>query len=471
MRRMFPRPLAVVGLLVAFIAFVTSAAPSWAVEPDRPPNVVLIYCDDLGYADVGCFGSKPHRTPHIDRLAAEGLRLTSFYVTSGVCTPSRSSLMTGCYPRRVNMHQNARGDWVLFPIDSRGLNPDEVTIAEVLKTRGYATACIGKWHLGDQPEFLPTRQGFDSWFGIPYSNDMGTKQRRPQPNPPVPLMDGERVIEAPAEQSTLTRRYTERAVEFITANRDTPFFLYLPHTFPHWPLHASEAFRGKSANGTYGDSVEEIDASTGAILDALDELGLADDTIVIFTSDNGAAKPHGGSNAPLRGFKGGTWEGGMRVPFVLRWPSRVPAGTESDEIVSTLDILPTFASLAGAVLPEETIDGVDVGRMLTDPERASPRRTFYYYFKDQLQAVRLGRWKMHLPRGEGDKRITRQLYDLDSDVSETHNIADAYPDVVAALQTVVDEAREQLGDRGSIGAGQRPPGEVSSPTPRELEPR
>ena len=253
----------------ALVLLVCSASP--AQEPQPMPNFIIVYCDDLGYGDIGCFGSKNHRTPNIDRMAAEGMRLTSFYVTSGVCTPSRSSLMTGCYPRRVNMHKDAGNGWVLFPSARKGLNPGEITIAEVLKTKGYATACIGKWHLGDQPPFLPTRQGFDEYFGIPYSNDMGGGKKSKRP--PLPLMRGEKVIEAPADQTTLTRRYTEEAIRFITANRERPFFLYLPHTFPHAPLHASDEFRNKSANGRFGDSVEEIDASTGRILAAIEKLG------------------------------------------------------------------------------------------------------------------------------------------------------------------------------------------------------
>jgi len=278
-----------------------------AVARDRAaikPNFIIIFCDDLGYGDVGCFGSEKHRTPNINRMAAEGMRFTSFYVTSGVCTPSRSSLMTGCYPRRVNMHESDRNECVLFPVARKGLNPDEITIAEVLKAQGYATACVGKWHLGDQPEFLPTSQGFDYYFGIPYSNDMGANQRNS--NPPLPLVRNKKVIEAPADQNTLTQRYTQEVIKFITANKDTPFFIYLPHTMPHNPVHSSEKFRGRSANGGYGDSVEEIDWSTGEILAALKKLDIDERTLVVFTSDNGAAPRWGGSNLPLSGWKGST---------------------------------------------------------------------------------------------------------------------------------------------------------------------
>ncbi|HYW78086.1 MAG TPA: sulfatase, partial [Thermoguttaceae bacterium] len=292
----------------------------------RPPNFIIIFCDDLGYADVGCFGSKNIRTPNVDRMAAEGMRFTDFYCTSGVCSPSRSSLMTGCYPRRVNLHQNHNDLCVLFPADRKGLNPNEITIAEVLKQADYATMCIGKWHLGDQRQFLPTRQGFDTYFGIPYSNDMGRK------NIPLPLLRDETVIEAPAVQEKLTGRYTEEAIRFIEKNEDRPFFIYLPHTFPHVPLFASERFRGKSAAGKYGDAVEELDFSTGEILAALKRLKIDEQTLVIFTSDNGGAS---GSNAPLRGRKGGTDEGSLRVPFIVRWPGHVPPGTTCREITST----------------------------------------------------------------------------------------------------------------------------------------
>lgn len=438
---------------------------------ERPPNFILINCDDLGYADIGCFGSTVHRTPNIDRIAAEGMKLTSHMVTSGVCTPSRSSLLTGCYPRRVNMHQNVHGEWVLFPIDEKGLNPTEVTIAEILRDAGYATACVGKWHLGDQAPFLPTRQGFDTYFGIPYSNDMGAKQRRPKQNPPLPLMRGETVIEAPVEQATLTGRYTDEAIAFIEANRDRPFFLYLPHTFPHVPLFASEAFAGRSANGKYGDAVEELDHSTGRILDKLAELGLAEDTVVVFTSDNGAAQRPGGSNAPLRGFKGSTWEGGMRVCFSIRWPGKIAAGSVRNDLTTSMDLLPSFARLAGASVPSDRVlDGKDVTALWLNAEGAtSPHGEFYYYFKDQLQAVRAGRWKLHLPRGKGDKAVVGQLYDLEDDVAESIDLVAEHPKVVAHLEEIAERARAELGDRGREGSGTRPAGIVEEPVPLTLD--
>ena len=320
----FARSLSIALFLFTSIAF------------GAQPNLIVIFCDDLGYGDLGCYGSEKNRTPRIDKLAAEGMKFTDFYSSSPVCTPSRASLLTGCYARRVGLHEAETGHWVLIPRNTRGMNPKEVTIAEALKSVGYATACIGKWHLGDQPEHLPTVHGFDSYFGIPYSNDM---QQAGRGDPPLPLVDGGTVIEAPADQSTLTKRYTEKAVEIIETNQETPFFLYLPHTFPHLPLFASPDFLGKSANGTYGDSIEEIDWSTGQILDALDRLGLAKNTLVIFTSDNGSNGRNGGSNAPLAGAKGGTMEGGMRVPMIARLPQRIKAGSTCPEVTTTMDFL------------------------------------------------------------------------------------------------------------------------------------
>ena len=284
-----------VPLLLSLAAVVVHTTPSDAASR---PNFIIVFCDDLGYADIGPFGSKTHDTPVLDKMAREGMKLTDFYSTCSVCTPSRSSLMTGCYARRVGMHEDFTGHWVLIPRSRRGLNPKELTVAEALKEKGYATICIGKWHLGDQPQHLPTAHGFDEYYGIPYSNDMQSARRG---DPPLPLVDEKTVIEAPANQATLTQRYTKRAVEFIEKNKARPFFLYLPHTFPHLPLFASKDFHGKSANGRYGDSVEEIDWSTGQIIDCLDRLKLSNDTVVIFTSDNGSNGRNGGSNVPLSG--------------------------------------------------------------------------------------------------------------------------------------------------------------------------
>ncbi|MHC4534343.1 MAG: sulfatase-like hydrolase/transferase [Planctomycetota bacterium] len=436
------------------------------------PNFIIIFCDDLGYGDLGCFGSKKHRTPNIDRMADEGMRFTSFYVTSGVCTPSRSSLMTGCYPRRVNMHESGKREWVLFPVAKKGLNPNEITIAEVLKSRGYATACVGKWHLGDQPKFLPTRQGFDYYYGIPYSNDMGSRQRKI--NPPLPLLQNEKVIEAPADQNTLTKRYTEQVIKFITANKDKPFFVYLPHTMPHNPVHSSDDFRGKSANDGYGDCVEEIDFSTGQILQTLKSLNIDDRTLVVFTSDNGAASRWGGSNLPLSGFKGSTAEGGMREPAVMRWPGKIPAGKTCDELSSTLDLMPTFALLTGTKAPtDRIIDGKNIWPLMAGKKNAtSPHKAFYYYKIDQLQAVRSGKWKLHLPfkikkrnQQKAASNAPLKLYDLEADIAEKNNVADQHPDVVKRLLALAEKARRDLGDVDRKGTGQRPAGLVVTPKP------
>jgi len=468
--------LAVAGAGTASLVAAAEAGPS-AKSAGRRPNFIVLLCDNLGYGDVGCFGSGKHRTPHVDRMAREGMRLTSFYSTSGVCTPSRASLLTGCYPRRVNLHENERGGAVLFPTSRKGLHPDETTLAEVLRARGYATACIGKWHLGDQPEFLPTRQGFEEYFGIPYSDDMTARKDRPWP--PLPLMRDERVIEAPADRNTLTRRYTERAVRFLGENRDRPFFLYLPHAMPGSTTapFASERFRGKSANGPYGDAVEELDWSAGEVLTALGRLGLDEHTLVVWTSDNGAPRrrPPQGSNAPLRGWGYTTAEGGMRVPCVVRWPGKVPAGARCDALCTMMDLLPTFARLAGAQLPDgRVIDGKDIRPLLFGRAGAkSPYESFFYYHRGQLQAVRSGRWKLYLPLaakqvtlGTETARTAAKLYDLAADIGETANLAAKHPDVVRRLTAFADRARAELGDGSRPGTGQRPAGLVDKASPR-----
>lgn len=448
-------------------------------QPAPKPNFIVILCDNLGYGDVGCFGSKLHRTPHIDDMARQGVRLTDFYATSGVCTPSRASLMTGCYPRRVSMHVADDGRPVLSPVSKKGLNPDEITIAELLSAQGYATACIGKWHLGDQPPFLPRRQGFDYYFGIPYSDDM---TERPQSGwPPLPLMENEKVIEAPVDRNLLTRRYTHKAIEFIRANKDKPFFVYLPHAMPGSTTapFAGEAFRGKSANGPWGDAVEELDWSTGEILDALKQLGLDGRTLVIWTSDNGAPRrnPTQGLNTPLSGWGYTATEGGQRVPCIMRRPGQIPAGITCGQLCTTMDLLPTLARLAGTEPPKDRIiDGRDIWPLMAgDAEARSPHEAFYYYYMEQLQAVRSGRWKLHLPLEakwtsfRGDTTSSEaELYDLTADVGETRNLAAEHPDVVGRLLALAKKAREDLGDVGRPGKGQRPAGMVTNPTPRVL---
>lgn len=447
-----------VTLVVAMLAACAAACA------DTPPNVVLILCDNLGYGDVGCYGSTLHRTPHIDRMAAEGMRFTDAYAASGVCTPSRAALMTGCYPRRVNLHVSDTGGLVLQPVSPKGLNPDETTIAEVLKTSGYTTSIFGKWHLGDQPEFLPTRQGFDKYFGIPYSDDMTPRDGKPWP--PLPLMKDEQVVEAPADRNTLTKRYTEAAVEFMTTHRDEPFFIYLAHAMPGSTRasFASDAFRGRSENGLWGDAVEEIDWSTGQILDALHDLDLDENTLVIWTNDNGAPRrnPPQGSNAPLKGWGYDVSEGAMRVPLIARWPGIVPAGSTCRELVTLMDLYPTLATLAGSNEPSAEIDGRDIGPLLTGREDAqSPHQAFFYYRRDTLKAVRSGPWKLYLPE---DESSPPRLYNLVDDLAETRDLAASQDEVVARLTGYAGTAREELGDGELAGTGQRPAGFVPEPT-------
>ena len=454
-------------LRIHYLIVITFVCVVAATNAADKPNFVIIFCDDLGYADIGCFGSQLHRTPNIDRLASEGIKLTDFYVTSGVCTPSRSSLMTGCYPRRVNMHLDHNQRWVLFPRGKKGLNPNEITMAEVLKDAGYATAIVGKWHLGDQPPFLPTRQGFDSYFGIPYSNDMGWTDRKNKRYPPLPLLRNDEVIEQEPDQRYLTKRYTTEALEFISANKDRPFFLYLPHTMPHWPQYASERFAGKSKNGKWGDAVEEIDWSTGIITGKLQELGIDHRTLVIFLSDNGGAVQHGAVNTPLKGGKGSTFEGGQRVCFVARWPDKIPTGTTCAELATSMDLLPTLAGLAGTVPPRDRkIDGKDIWPLLSgQPGAKSPHEAFYYYKMDTLECVRSGDWKLRLALRRANKpnaKFEPELFNLKADIGETTNVADKHPDIVARLSVLADKARADLGDKEAVGSGQRDAGFVEA---------
>ena len=442
------------------------------------PNVVFIFVDNFGNGDLGCFGSKLHRTPNVDRLAAEGTKFTSFYVASGVCTPSRAALMTGCYPRRVNMQASATGGAVLQPVAQKGLNPTEVTMAEVLKGTGYATMCIGKWHLGDQPEFLPTRQGFDEFFGIPYSDDM-TKDKKPDAWPELPLMRGEKVIEAPADCDHLVKRCTQEAIRFIEAHQNGPFFLYLPHTMPGSTQHpfSSKKFRGKSANGEYGDSVEELDWSTGEIMAALKRLKLEENTLVVWTSDNGAARrnPPQGSNAPYRGWGYDTSEGAMRMPCVMRWPGKIPAGAVNDALCSTMDMLPTFAALAETKPPQHKIDGHDIRPILFDAAGTkSPWDDdgFFFYRMEQLQAVRAGDWKLYLPLEGRFANLQRKpepaklaLYDVRHDVGEDREVSAQHPEIVSKLTALAEKARADLGDVDRPGSGQREAGFIEKPMP------
>ncbi|MFQ5730827.1 MAG: sulfatase [Planctomycetaceae bacterium] len=470
----------VVQSAILALLLLTGSGLCWAAEMPSKPNIVFILADNLGYGDLGFLGAKLHRTPHIDRMAKEGMTLRHFYSAGGVCTPSRAALMTGCYPLRVGLANPKPDGLVLRPVSPNGLHPDEVTIAEVLKSAGYATACIGKWHLGDQPPFLPTRQGFDRYFGIPYSEDMVANRRRGWPL--LPLLENERVVEAPADRATLTQRYTKRAVQFIEKNRDRPFFLYLPHAVPgsvRAPF-ASKSFRCKSANGPYGDAVEELDWSTGVLLKRIRELGLAKRTLVVFTSDNGTPlrRKGGGSNAPLGGSGYTTAEGGMRVPCIAWWPGRVPAGTNCEELTTMMDWLPTLAELAGGKLPRNrVIDGKTIWPLLAGmPKARTPHQAFYYYQQDQLQAVRSGRWKLYLPNKgplrRADSHIRTRLgglFDVQCDPGEKRNVADKHAEIVRRLKKLAEIARRDLGDLKRPGDGRRPVGRVKRPV--ALRPR
>ncbi|MBN1673910.1 MAG: sulfatase [Kiritimatiellae bacterium] len=429
------------------------------------PNIVLINCDDLGYGDPGCYGSTVNRTPVLDRMAAEGIRFTDFYMASPVCSPSRGAMMTGCYPPRIGF-DSFDGAAVLFPGQGVGLHAGEQTIAGLLKEQGYATMIVGKWHCGDQPEFLPTRHGFDHYYGLPYSNDMGRQVGR-EKYPPLPLLRDEAIMQEQPDQAALTERYTEECVRFIRANKDRPFFLYLAHMYVHRPIYAPERFMKQSKNGRYGAGVECVDWSAGVILHELARWGLDANTLMLFTSDNGSrARDEGGSNAPLRGTKATTWEGGQRVPCIMRWPAAIPAGRVCRELVTAMDFLPTFVRLAGGKPPSDRIiDGKDIAALMLGADgAASPHDAFFYYWKHNLDAVRSGKWKLHLRKRDD---ALRELYDLDSDVGETTNVYADHPDVVEALLAKIDACRADLGDAatGVEGANRRPIGRVDNPRP------
>jgi len=421
------------------------------------PNFVLIFADDQGYGDLGCFGSKTIKTPHIDRMAEEGRRFTNFMVASPVCTPSRAALLTGCYPKRVGLHQH-----VLFPNSKKGLHPNEHTIGDHLKLQGYATACFGKWHLGHHPETLPRQHGFDVYFGIPYSNDMNHPDNQGKPPTPsddlwrdqasatkqwnTPLIENETIVELPADQRTVTRRYTDRAVDFIKTHQDEPFFVYLPHSMPHIPLYVPKDVYDPDPRHAYACVIEHIDAEVGRIMETLRDLDLSNNTYVIYTSDNGPwlrFKNHGGSAGPLRGGKGTTFEGGQRVPCVMWGPGRIPAGTECDQLLSSMDILPTIAALTTSPFPtDRIIDGLDVSALLPDAHGKSPRDEFLYYTSHgSLEGIRQGKWKLLVkqPRQKGAKKAEDSapkilLFDLIADVGEKKNLAAEHVDVVELLK-------------------------------------
>ncbi|ODA34209.1 sulfatase family protein [Planctopirus hydrillae] len=432
-------------------SFCVLCGASFAADSSKP-NIVVIFADDLGYGDLGCYGSPTIRTPHLDQMAAEGLRFTDFYSAAEVCTPSRAALLTGRLPIRSGMCGARR---VLFPNSKGGLPPAEITIAEALKEKGYATAQIGKWHLGIHPGSRPLDQGFDQSFGLPYSNDMDARTDLPKgstgsPNPPldgwnVALLRNGEIVEQPVNQTTLTRRYTEEAVKFITEKKNTPFFLYMPHTFPHVPLFASQDFKGKSRAGIYGDAVEELDWSVGQVLGALRREGIAENTLVFFSSDNGPwliMGDQGGSAGLLKDGKGSTWEGGMRVPGIAWMPSRIKPGVTS-QLANAMDVFPTALALAGASLPKDVVfDGVDLSPLLFE-SRPLPERPFFYYRGDQLFACRLGEWKAHFQTqtGYGGSKPERHepelLFHLGRDPSEKRNVAAAHPEVLARIQEAV----------------------------------
>lgn len=480
----------VIFLLVAVIILLTAYAPADSPKLSTP-NVVLIFMDDMGYADLSCYGATGYQTPHIDQLANQGMRFTNFLVAQPVCSASRAALLTGCYPNRVGL-------WgALFPGAEIGLNPNETTLAELMKSRGYATAIVGKWHLGDHPSFLPLQQGFDEFFGLPYSNDMWPTdydgQVRPMPPTSVkakfkglPLLKNQgdtlQLIETLEDQAKLTGLYTQQAVDFIQRNHRKPFFLYLPHSMPHVPIAASAPFKGKTENGLYGDVMTEIDWSVGEITKALKANGLDKNTIVIVTSDNGPWQQYGnhaGSTGGLREAKGSVFEGGLRVPCIVRWPGKVPPGTVCNQLASTLDLLPTLARQVGASLPNQRIDGVDIFSLWEGQTSASPRNEFYYYYqKNNLMAVRQGNWKLILPHtgrtheqslagkdGYPGKSIENWtfklgLYDLNRDPGERYDVQEQYPEKLKELQDLAEKARQDLGDdiTQRPGSNRRPVG-------------
>jgi len=458
------------------------------------PNVVVIFIDDMGYADIGPFGAKAYSTPNLDRMAREGRCFTDFHVSSAVCSASRAALMTGCYHKRVGF------SGALSPAAKSGLSADEVTLAEICKQKNYATACFGKWHLGHHPKFLPTNHGFDTYYGLPYSNDMWPNHPEELAKraagkevkggyPPLPLVENTSIVDAevtPEDQTQLTTNYTNRAVDFIRKHQKEPFLVYLPHSMVHVPLYVSSKFAGKSGAGLFGDVVMEVDWSVGQILDTLKEVGVDERTLVIFTTDNGpwlSYGDHAGSAAPHREGKGTAWEGGIRVPTLMRWPAKIPAGTTCDELSCTVDILPTVAAVIGAELPKHKIDGHNILSLMTgSAEVVTPHETMpCYYAIDELHAIRDPRWKLVLPHqyrtlagksgGTGGIPVKYEsanagleLYDLKNDRSETKNVASDHPEVVARLQAAAEVWRNELGDKltNRKGSGVRPHAELTA---------
>ena len=456
----------------------------------KSPNIVLIYMDDMGYGDLACFGATEFQTPNIDQMAKEGMRYTNFLAPQAVCTASRAGLLTGCYPNRIGLAG------ALFPNSKKGINPSETIMAELFNQKGYTTGIFGKWHLGVKEPFLPLQQGFDVYFGLPYSNDMWPYNfvgQQPEPNSfqancvPLPLMDGNNkvgIINTMEDQSHLTGLYTERAVKFIKANKKKPFFLYMPHSMPHVPIAASEKFKGKSGAGVYGDVMMELDWSVGEVLKTIKEQGLEDNTLIILTSDNGPWRKFGnwaGSSGGLREGKTTVFEGGQRVPCVMKWKGNIPAGMVNNKLASSIDLLPTFVAICGLQMPANKIDGVDITDLLTGKAKSSPRRNFYYYFDDNsLKGVRRDDWKLMLPHdyftyekdllgkdgvpGKTTKvNFPMALYDLRQDPGERYDLQESYPEIVVELQKLAEEARADLGDdlKAIKGINRRPAGMVN----------
>lgn len=456
-------------------------APSGSVAAERPPNVVVIFADDLGYADLGSFGAEGFETPHLDRLAAEGRRFTQWYAPQAVCSASRAGLLTGCYPNRIGIHGALR------PGSHHGIGSEETTMAELFKAKGYATAAFGKWHLGDHKKFLPLQHGFDEFFGIPYSNDMWPRHPTATHFPPLSLFDGNERVRPVDEhdQKMMTTWLTAKSVDFINRHRETPFFLYLPHPQPHVPLYVSDRFAGTTERGLYGDVIAEIDWSVGEILNAIDTNGIDQNTLVIFTSDNGpwlSYGTHAGSAGPLREGKGTSWEGGVRVPCVMRWPGKIPAGTVCEDPAMHIDLLPTLAGLIGAESPAKKIDGLDLFPLISGVEGAkNPHESYWIYYKqNELHAILKDGWKLILPHryrsldgkkgGDGGVPVPYRnletglaLYRLDDDISESGDLAEKYPEKVAELLQEAEAARTELGDALTKrqGTGNREPGRLS----------
>ncbi|MCK4921800.1 MAG: sulfatase [Bacteroidales bacterium] len=481
-------------IVIAALAAATTIGMQSCSTDQQAPNIVIILTDDQGYADVGVYGAEGFTTPNLDKMAADGMRFTNFYVSQAVSSASRAALLTGCYSERVGI----RG--ALMPWSEIGINPQETTIAEMLKSEGYATGIFGKWHLGHQKEFLPLQNGFDEYLGLPYSNDMwpvdfdGTAITEENPGskphklryPQLPLIDGNEKIEEIKtldDQATLTTRYTERAVQFIEKNKKKPFFLYVPHSMPHVPLGVSEKFKGKSEQGMYGDVIMEIDWSVGEILNALKRNELDKNTIVIYLSDNGPwlnFGNHAGSAKPLREAKGTMLEGGPRVPCIIRWTDRIQANSECNNMAASIDLLPTIAAITGSLLPVNKIDGVNILPLLENQEDANPREVFHYYYGGELRAIRKANWKLYFPHqtrsytgltpgkdGYPGKlstiNIGLELYDLNKDISEKNNVVDNYPEVVNLLKRRADKIRLDLGDKlmDMEGPNIRPAGRIA----------